>query len=232
MTAEASGNKPGFLRRLYLRAIVPPDPFRFDPRLDRLVVELCRDADVGRPVLNLGSGSTAFGPGVVNLDLRCFPGVAVCGTGESLPFRSQTFAGALLRGVLEHVQQVDAVRAEVERVLRTGAFLYVEVPFLQPFHESPDDYRRFTLPGLRTFLSSFNEVESGVQIGPGSSLAWVARETIASLLSFGSPRVYPKVLTLAGWATFWLKYLDPVIVPAAWVERSASAIYYLGRKRG
>jgi SAM-dependent methyltransferase len=223
---------PSLARRLYDRMAVAPNPFRFDPRLDRLVETLCADEQPGFRVLNLGSGSTSYGASVVNQDLFAFRGVHLCGDAHKLPFKDGVFAGMLLRGVLEHVRSADIVVAEARRVLREGAFLYVEVPFLQPYHLSPEDYRRFTLPGLRAFLSDFTEEESGVQIGPGSTLAWVLRETVASVLAFGSPWVYRKILTLVGWTTFWLRYLDRVARPGPFVAHSASAIYYLGRKRG
>lgn len=225
-------NSPApLLRRLYHRLIVPPDPFRFDPRLDRLVDALCRAAPPERPVLNLGSGRTRLGPKVLNLDLFQVAGVNVQADAHALPFPNEAFSGVLLRGVLEHVRDAEVTRSEVERVLARQGFLYVEVPFLQPFHASPADYRRFTLPGLHQFFEGFTAVESGVQIGPASSLAWVAREALASLFSFGSPRLYPKVLTVAAWGTFWLKYLDALVEPGPWVAHAASAVYFLGRKR-
>jgi hypothetical protein len=104
------------------------------------------------------------------------------------------------------------------------------VPFLQPYHMSPEDYRRFTLPGLRSFLLGFEEIESGVQIGPASTLAWILRETLASILAFGSPWLYRKVLALSGWATFWIRYLDRLVVEGSYVANAASAVYFLGRK--
>jgi SAM-dependent methyltransferase len=211
--------------------MVPPDPFRFDPGCDALVHRLCSQARDGAPVLNLGSGTTQYGRNVVNLDLRLQPGIQLCGDGTRLPVRDCCVAGVLLRGVLEHVRSAEAVRQEVVRVLQPGGFVYVEVPFLQPYHLSPEDHRRFTLPGLRHFLSEFDEQESGVQSGPGSALAWVLRETLGTLLSFGSARAYPRALALAGWATFWVKYLDRLIVPAPHAANAASAVYFLGRRR-
>jgi SAM-dependent methyltransferase len=219
------------LRQAYLRAVVAPDPFRFDPRLERLVRDICdRSASAGR-VLNLGSGKTRYGSRTINLDLQAHPTVQVRGDGHRLPFRDRAFSGVLMRGVLEHVQSAESVRDEALRVLEPGGFLYVEVPFLQPYHQSPEDFRRFTLPGLRSFLGQLSAVDSGVQIGPGSTLAWVLREAGASLVAFGSERAYLRALTLFGWATFWLKYLDRAIVPGPHVARAASALYFLGEKR-
>jgi SAM-dependent methyltransferase len=220
------------LRALYLRLLVSPNPFRMDPRLDRLVESLCAKAPSGSHVLNLGARATDYEGAVLNLDLEPFPGVDVVADGARLPFRNGTFTLVLLRGVLEHVSSAESVMWEVERVLEPWGQVYIEVPFLQPFHASPVDYRRFTLPGLRRFLTGFDELEAGVQIGPFSSLAWVLQESLASLLAFGSARRYRGWRALVGWSTFWLKYLDRWVEPGSFVPNSASALYFLGRKRG
>lgn len=218
------------VQELRNRLAVPPDPFSFPAALEREVAALCR---ASTPVLNLGSGQTRYGQAVVNLDLFPFEGVDVCGDGERLPFRDAAFRGVLLRGVLEHVRSADAVLAEVARVLHPGAFVYVEAPFLQPYHSSPHDYRRFTLRGLRDVLGSrFTETRSGVQLGPGAALAWTLRETLAGILAFGSSGAYRKWQAILGWSTFWLRGLDRIVVPADFVSNGASALFYVGQKKG
>ena len=219
-------------RSLYLRLVVPPNPFRFDPRLDERVRQLCSSVSPHQWALNLGSGSTEYGARIINLDVRPFRGVRVVADGHRLPFRDGSLSGAVLRGVLEHVRSAEEVLQELRRALAPGAFIYIEVPFLQPLHLSPEDHRRFTLAGLQGFLADFEHIDSGVQIGPGSTLAWVLRESLACLLSFGSNKAYSRLLAVVGWLTFWLKYLDSLIIPAPHVANSASALYYLGRQRG
>jgi SAM-dependent methyltransferase len=220
------------LRALYLRLLVSPNPFRMDARLDHLVETLCATAPAGSHVLNLGARTTSYKGPVLNLDIEAFVGVHVVGDGSRLPFRNGTFTVVLLRGVLEHVSSAESVIWEVERVLEPWGQVYIEVPFLQPYHPSPVDYRRFTLPGLQKFLTGFDELEAGVQIGPFSSLAWVLQEALASLIAFGSARRYRGGRALFGWTTFWLKYLDRWVAPGSFVSNSASALYFLGRKRG
>lgn len=220
------------MRSLYHRLLVAPNPFRMDPRLDRLVEGLCAAAPPGGRVLNLGARTTSYEGPVLNLDLEAFPGVDVVANGERLPFRNGTFAVVLLRGVLEHVSSPESVMWEVGRVLEAWGQVYIEVPFLQPFHASPDDYRRFTLPGLQVFLGAFDQLEAGVQIGPFSSLAWVLQEALASLLAFGSARRYRGGRAVFGWTTSWIKHLDRWVAPGPYVANSASALYFLGRKRG
>ena len=213
--------------RAYLA--VPPNPFRFDPRLDRLVAELCASIGENEIALNLGSGTTTHGERIVNVDMLDAPTVDVRSDAHHLPFRSKSFAGVLLRGVLEHVEDAETVMAEVCRVAAPGAFIYVEVPFLQPYHRSPEDYRRFTLPGLEAYLADLESVRSGVQVGPFSSLAWILRESLASLVSCGSSWWYRKAVAVFGWLTFWIRYLDAIVADAPHVSNSASALYFLGR---
>jgi SAM-dependent methyltransferase len=220
------------LSKVYAWALVSPNPFLVNRTLDQRVERLCAEAPPGSHVLNLGSRTTEYPGPVVNLDLEPFAGVHICGNGGQLPFRNGCFSVVLLRGVLEHVRSAEAVMWEVERVLEPWGQLYVEIPFLQPFHASPEDFRRFTLPGLRALLAGFHELEAGVQMGPYSTLAWVLQEAVASLFAFGRPRHYRAVRALVGWATFWIKYLDRWVAPAPFVANSASALYFLGRKRG
>jgi SAM-dependent methyltransferase len=219
------------LRRLYLRFIVPPTPFRMDPELERLVEDTCRSVRGGR-VLNVGSGRTRYPGRVVNVDLEAFPGVQLLCDAHRLPFDDSAFDVVLLRGVLEHVRSADTVLSEVRRVLKLGGLVYVEVPFLQPFHASPEDYRRFTLAGLSSVMCGYEGLRTGVQIGPASTLAWVAQEALAAVCAFGSTTAYKVLRALLGWALFWVKFLDRMVVPAPFVANSASALYYLGRKIG
>jgi SAM-dependent methyltransferase len=210
---------------------VPPDPYLKRERIEKRVQGLLDAVPAGERTLNIGAGFDRRVPGVINLDLCVRPTVDVICDAHQLPFADGSFSLALLRGLLEHVADPARVLAETRRVLRPGGHVYIEVPFLQVYHESPVDYRRFTRFGLERFAADFERVDSGVQIGPGSALAWLLREAGASVLSGGNAWVYRKLLALFGWATFSLKYLDLVVVDAPHVERSASAVYFLGRRR-
>src|SRR5262245_45600923 len=65
------------LRALTTRLLASTNPFRMDPRLDRLVERLCATVPPASRVLNLGAGKTDFEGPVLNLDLEPFPGVDV-----------------------------------------------------------------------------------------------------------------------------------------------------------
>ena len=107
-------------------------------------------------LLNAGCGNRDLYPylqsvgveRVTNYDLASdLPG-AVIGSLRESPFEDASFDSILCNAVLEHVDSAFAVVAELARVLRPGGHMILAVPFLQPFHENPIDFRRYTRDGL------------------------------------------------------------------------------------
>lgn len=108
-------------------------------------------------MLNAGCGErdiTAFlrangADSVTHCDLDArLPGSLRCDLGR-VPLADASFDSALCNAVLEHVRCPDEVMAELRRLLKPGGTLVVSVPFLQPYHPHPADYRRYTREGLR-----------------------------------------------------------------------------------
>ena len=174
-----------------------PSPAAADPgppvgprrrRIGEFVAGLGPDAGI----VNIGAGRTDYGPNVLNLDVFPAPSVHALATSELLPLRSDCFDGVILEAVLEHVRDADATLEEIRRVLVPGGVALIDVPFLQPYHPSPGDYRRYTEQGLRTRLEQlgFSVVESGVSVGPASAFAWIGSHFFAMLVSGRSNRIY------------------------------------------
>lgn len=91
---------------------------------------------------------------VTNYDISSSIPNAITGPLESMPFVDEQFDSILCNAVLEHVAPVDAILRELIRVLRPGGFLVLAVPFLQPLHECPGDFRRYTEQGLASLGES------------------------------------------------------------------------------
>jgi SAM-dependent methyltransferase len=102
----------------------------------------CGDRDISAWLATLGIAD------LVNYDIASVLPDAVIGPLESLPFDDAGFDTILCNAVLEHVAKVDEVVAELARVLRPGGHAVIAVPFLQPYHECPTDFRRYTKDGL------------------------------------------------------------------------------------
>jgi SAM-dependent methyltransferase len=165
-------------------------------------------------ILNIGAGGTSYGPNVVNLEIEASAGIDIVGVAESLPIRSESCDGVILMAVLEHVQDAWKALGESKRVLVEGGRLLVDVPFIQGYHASPGDYRRFTEQGLRAELERLGfEVDgSGVALGPGSAMAWITAEFLALLVSGRSAFGYRVARNVTNILAAPIKYTD------AWLE--------------
>ena len=136
-------------------------------------------------VLDCGSGAPAERlPQVVHLERVRYPCVDVVASCERLPFARDSFDAALCESVLEHVPDPRATIAELHRVLKPGAPLRVDVPFLAPFHGYPDHYQNFTQSGLEHLLADFERLDGG--IGPHQE-PWVALAWMLRLARDGQP---------------------------------------------
>jgi SAM-dependent methyltransferase len=127
-----------------------------------------------------------------------YPGLAdLFGDAASLPFRDASADVVLLLDVLEHLRAPDASVSEVARVLKTGGHLILQVPFMYPVHDSPNDFQRWTLDGLRQLLARHglhiveetaygHPAETAAALGAialaKSALNTVARPSVAILL--------------------------------------------------
>lgn len=223
---------PDTLLRKLSRAATPPD-FAFKTgasrrRIPLFVEHLGPDATI----LNLGSGRTNFGARVVNLDIGPFTHVDVVAVGERLPVQDASLDGVITQGVLEHVPDLRSTLAEIDRVLRPGGLVYHEAPFIQGYHASPNDFRRFTAVGMRELAPGYDVLEQGVAVGPSSAMMWVASEYLALLFSLGN-----ETLLKIGRRGFpWL--LSPLKLADVWLEGHpqadliASAFYIVGKKPG
>jgi len=83
----------------------------------------------------------------------------VVGDAMALPVRSACADTVLATELLEHLPHPADFLAEAARVLRPGGTLILSTPFLEPLHEEPRDFFRFTPYGLRVLL-----VEAGFEV--------------------------------------------------------------------
>lgn len=76
-------------------------------------------------------------------------------------FKNEKFDIVVCNAILEHVKDPVSAIKELNRVLKKGGLIWVEVPFNQPFHPSPNDYWRVTLPGLQLWMKDFKQISAG-----------------------------------------------------------------------
>jgi SAM-dependent methyltransferase len=184
--------------------------------------------------VNVGSASRRFGVKILNLDTNSAEDVDVVGDLLHLPLKPASVDTLVCTGVLEHVSDPYQAAAELYRVLKFGGRVFVETPFMQTVHGSPDDYSRWTPSGLRQLLKEFTILECRVVAGPASALAWQFQETMAMLFSFGSEVLYRVGLRVFGWLAVPLSWCDVALErhPMAWHAASGYAVVATKRPRG
>ncbi len=176
--------------------------------------------------INVGSASKRFEVHMLNLDLVHSQDVDVRGDLLHLPIQDGTVDTLVCTGVLEHVSDPHQAVKELYRILKSGGKVFVETPFMQTVHASPDDYSRWTPHGLRRLLKEFEVLDCQLVAGPGSALAWQFQETMAMLCSFHTDLLYRVGLRIFGWLAVPMSWLDIVLEhhPMAWHAASGYAV--------
>lgn len=145
------------------------------------------------------------------------------GDAHSIPLADGSVDAVWIQYVLEHVLDPWRVVAEIHRVLRDGGLVFAETPFLQHVHGEAYDFTRFTHSGHRWLFRRFEELGSGVGMGPGVQLLWTI-EHLARGVS--RSRAVGKAVKLLASAT----QLVEKAIPRLFQRDSASSFWFIGRK--
>ena len=165
---------------------------------------------------------------LIETDVSLEPRTRLICDAHDLPFCDGCFDAVIVQATLEHVMDPHQCVAEIERVLGPRGFVYADTPFLQQVHGREYDFTRFTRLGHRRLFRDFEEIDSGISVGPGSALAWSARYFLLSF--FQSATARRVVSGAARMALGWLKYFDYYLARRPAALDAASAFYFLGRK--
>jgi len=201
-------------------------------RDDAMISQFVHSIPEEKLVLNVGSGNKDYGPRVINMDI--FPGenVDLMAVSAELPLADACVGGALSLATLEHVFAFNETLREMDRVLAPGGATFHVIPFMQPAHGVPRDYRRFTVNGIEDLFPGYARVRCGVIAGPGSAICWSLREYFAILTSCGNKFLYTAGRYGWGWVFWPLKFTDYFLTGSRFAAQLASACYYWAKKPG
>jgi SAM-dependent methyltransferase len=190
------------------------------------IAHLSKDA----VILNLGSGSAIIRENVINVDIEPHPGVKVVADAVNLPFGDNYADAVIAESLLEHVLDPQKVIREIFRVVKPGGMIYISAPFIIAFHSSPNDYYRWTAPGLRKLLKDFKEKEFGILVGPTNAMTYILREWLALVLSFNIN--FLRQILIMFFMVFFapLNLLDYLLARFKGAENIAHLYYFIGTK--
>ena len=89
---------------------------------------------------------------------------------NNLEFEKDCFDAIVCLSILEHIPCPQKAINELHRVLKPGGEIWIQSPFLFPYHEAPKDYWRITPDGLRIWMENFNEISCGCDFWDRTSL--------------------------------------------------------------
>lgn len=133
-------------------------------------------------ILNVGSGTRPLDLGPLQLKTDVDPSFPLNFTSDAhnIPFLDNTVDTIVNIAVLEHTRYPWEVVSEFYRVLKPGGLAVIAVPFLQPEHNMPYDYFRFTRNGIVELLNySGFEIESVNKLFNSSRIiSWILIEHV------------------------------------------------------
>jgi SAM-dependent methyltransferase len=182
----------------------------------------------GWRMLYLGSGGRRQAS-MINIDITKITGPDVVGDGFCLPFRNGTFDIIFCDYVIEHVADPERFLACARSSLKPAGIFYLEVPFLQPLHDKPFDFTRWTLPGFTAAAerAGLKIVESGTHYGPAFTVFWIVKEWAALLLSLGVAPVRCILRYLFSWILAPIMLLDLMMLYLPHAEELASGFFVI-----
>jgi SAM-dependent methyltransferase len=161
---------------------------------------------------------------VTQIDLKPLEHVDVVADAEALSasFAAASFDYVVSTSMLEHTPRPWKVVEEVAKVLKPGGLLFVAAPWIFPLHGEPQDYWRFSMPGLRRLVTDAGliEVESGSDVSPHGALYTLLTAYLSEALSFDSSVAYYGLEYFGAWA------FAPVGLLERWFHLGSRRQYY------
>lgn len=182
-------------------------------------------------LLNIGSGVHRYRDDQINLDIFPYSEVDIVADATKMPLADNTVDAVLCEFLLEHVPDAQKVIDEIFRVLKPEGKAYIAVPFVYPFHASPNDFHRWSTEGLRYALREGDVQEIGTRAGPTSALTAQLVTWTAIAVSFGSETLYSIASVVLLLLFFPLKFLDLIFGRFPTSVHGAADVFAIVKKR-
>ena len=211
----------------YLYRPIKPNPYEFLPPRPVIYDIGSKDAKVG-----YAFGKPPADSKIVCVDIEDGVGIDLVADAHNLYMVENDSVDFVVSvSVLEHVKYPQKVMKEIHRILKPGGIIYINVPFVFPFHADPSDFYRFTYKGIEILCEDFDKIDSGFNRGPASTMHHLLVHFFAMLFSFNRKSIYGINVDIFKWLLFWVKYLDKFLANYEMSYVIHAGAYFTGRKR-
>ena len=150
----------------------------------------------------------------------------IWGDAQKLPVADRSIDSVILVNVLDDLPDPDQCVKEISRILKPHGVFVLQAPFLYPLHDSPFDFHRWTLQGLRNLVTKYGftileEKSFGQPTETAAFLTNIAFSKAAlNMLGRNNPLAFPLILSLAvlvpiinitGWAFVRISPEEPMM---------------------
>lgn len=203
----------GFLRRILSKGIQ-------DYEGRKQMLKTCQGQ-----IMSIGGGPNRESPRYTNLNLKLMENVDIVGDAARLPCVDGSLDGVVCNAILEHVRDPRRVVSEIHRVLKPGAYVLIEVPFLQHYHPSPQDFYRYTREGVLELCRDFQPISVGMTCGPMTTVVEMAESLL--MIPFGNSAIVKGSVRLF---LYPLRVFDLVLNRMERAQLMAHGFYFFGSK--
>ncbi len=127
-----------------------------------LVIYASKQLKNGMSLLDVGAGDCPYKGFFTHVsyksadfeetDYHAFKEIDYVCSADNIPVSEKSFDAIPCTEVLEHVPDPKSVLVEFNRVLKNNGHLFVTTPFIQPIHEEPYDFFRYTSYALKELM--------------------------------------------------------------------------------
>ena len=182
-------------------------------------------------IINIGSGIKAIHREVINLDIFPFENVGLVTDATKLPIQDNSVDMVITESTLEHIPDAELAIREICRVVKPGGYVYISIPFLMPFHASPNDYVRLTNEGIKHKFAIFEPQRIGMNGGPASALISLLMHFLALPFSIISTSLYNFMTYIFMAILSPLRVFDLVFYLFPRSTDAAAMTYFIGKKK-
>lgn len=107
---------------------------------------------------------------------------------KPLPINNAVADTIVSLSVIEHLCEPQTMLDEAYRILRSGGYIFLQVPFMWHVHESPYDFFRYTRYGLEYLFKKSGFVDIKIEATTGFWAMWILKLNYQTLRFVRGPK--------------------------------------------